>query len=136
VEIVKYLKTYKIFESVPWGRGKGIYQYASRNKEIRRTCDDILLDLTDDGYFVGFLFDLDDDNNWGLSLSDIVTVIQITIRKDKDLFLMEEVEPVVDRLISYLKSEGFSKTFNSSGRTSSSAGPLKDFSYEIHFKEE
>jgi len=124
---MKHLKTYKIFESDesnnPWSGG--VSAYANKNKEIERVCYDILLDLTDEGYFDTVRIELSENYK---------TVIFITVSKNKDSFSMDQIKPVVDRLISYLETEGFGVIFSTRLLVASSAGPGTEYLYKIRFE--
>ena len=95
---MRYLKSYKIFES-------------SNQQRIKQTCEDILLELKDDGFEYKIII-----NDWidDISIDEDINWINIDVSKDcpdvSDLDLYwKEVRDVFERLSDYLSSEGLKK---------------------------
>jgi hypothetical protein len=95
---MKYLKTYKIFES-------------SNLQRIKQTCEDILLELKDDGFEYKIII-----NDWidDINIDEDINWINIDVSKDcpdvSDLDLYwKEARDVFERLSNYLSSEGLEK---------------------------
>lgn len=111
---MKYLKTYKLFEELPWV--DGVYKHeegstqekvADKIKEvekIKQTIKDILLPISDMGYDISI-----QDNTYDsgpIYKSPTEFIIRIVTYTDKPLDINEDVEDEFDRMVYYLKSIG------------------------------
>ena len=83
---MRYLTTYKLFEN--------------SKAEITQSCEDILLDLDDGDYTTSILYFNED------KIHIIVDNKGLLSNKDK-LFKYSEISDVVERLTSYLDTEGY-----------------------------
>lgn len=118
---MKYLKTYKIFES-------------SNLQRINQTCEDILLELKDDGFNCNILI-----NDWSgdINIDEDINWINIDVSKDcrdvSDLDLYwSEVKDVFERLSDYLSSKGLEK-FEMSRGFKKVPGTRSTYSLDITF---
>lgn len=120
---MKYLKSYKIFES-------------SNLQRIKQTCEDILLELKDDGFDYKIIINSWDKDYTNSSDEDI-NWINIDASKDcrdvSDLDLYwEGAKDVFERLSDYLSSEGLEKFEMSRGLTKV-PGTISTYSLDITF---
>jgi hypothetical protein len=87
---MEYLKTYKMFEQLDYN-------------EIKQTCRDILLELSDCGYEISFGGEI------GPALLT-TNLINVFIRKSTE-FTFDDIREVVHRLVDYLEFEGFEPSY-------------------------
>jgi hypothetical protein len=107
---LKHISDFKIFESINW-------------LEIIRDCEDILLELSDDGFRT--------EISKGKSPHEWI-LIDIT---RKDIFSAEDIKETVERLKKYLGEVGF-KTYNSySNYPNIISNPvLNSYTFEIDYR--
>jgi hypothetical protein len=93
---MRFLKEYRIFESLD-------------KKVVKETCEDILLELGDDGFDCDVSVDeIVDANNKPLTNSIAVSVghgLHETERRK--VFNYDQISSTIDRVINYMKEEGY-----------------------------
>jgi hypothetical protein len=120
---MRYLKTYKLFEELPWVDGVYKHEEGSTQKrvadkikeveEITQTIKDILLPISDMGYDISVRDNAYDSGPIYKSPTEFI--IRIVLYTDNPLEINEEVKDEFDRLNDYLEPLGF--TLNIKGVT-------------------
>jgi hypothetical protein len=111
---MRYLKTYKLFEELPWVDGVYKHEEGSTQKrvadkikeveEITQTIKDILLPISDMGYDISVRDNAYDSGPIYKSPTEFI--IRIVLYTDNPLEINEEVKDEFDRLNDYLESLG------------------------------